>query len=1038
MKPLNLEFEAFLSYKDKTTIDFTRFDNSLFLIDGITGAGKTTIFDAICFALYGNLSDEGRDDDLKSDFADDKTECYVKLTFLQGGGKYTIRRKPKQERASKKKNAIALISDKEEIEFITPNKTYTKVKEANQKIKEIVKFDINQFRQTMMIAQGKFSDLVRADTEKRRVLFREILITQKFDEFKTKVKEKLDEAKDKSKTSNDLMNNHLHSFASEDEKTKELLSMENPANNDFDMLSNLLKYEINEEHKEYEKISNDLEIKRKDEVNLNTEINKIDQNNANLNIYNNQKNKYEDLKAEENKYKSLNYIIKEYEDSKKVKDLYSKYEEKENDLKEKDKDLKENNIAKDELEKEIIPAKIDYDKIPCLQEEFNSNKNKITNLNETKKLFKDKIKEENNLKVQNKKRDEKIDCLKKNENNTKKLNEEIKNLNEEIDKNKNIDVTINNIDNEITNINNEIQKQKDIKKKYSEFLNHNEKYKDDSNKAKKSYDEWQKKNEELTEAETAYKLNIAGILAEKLKKDTPCPVCGSKEHPHCATKSSSIITDETLELLRNEEKNLNQICNDNLRKCDSLKASNEIELKNILESLNLNRDDEIENTITKSEKDLSNKIIDAKKRKDEAAKIKQQYSDDILLLENKNKEIEKLQEEKNNINTNIQNIDIEIAKIKTVLSQLITSINNVEESKIDDEIKELEEKNIEIQNNIKNYNNTYNYLEKKITSHSSLISKISQEIDDISAKKEQAYKEYKDSLDNSILKDLDKINDCLNSYSQRFIDDSKNELDEFNSNLKASKTILENYLKQGFDKLTLQDKTLLESKLSVLENEIQQFQILQTDIKSKYDINKKAYDNYVKEYEANKELNVKTGLLDSLYKVTSGNVPGKPRIDFETYYQSQIFSQILDIASRKLDIMTSGRYQMQRHIDNSEASKNALDIDIFDTMTGKLRASNSLSGGETFMAALSLALGFSEFSRTKVGARELDCMFIDEGFGSLDKDSLNEVIRVLKDLSNRNNRMIGIISHVESIEDLITKKINVTKTSSGSKLTITD
>ena len=1038
MKPLNLEFEAFLSYKDKTTIDFTRFDNSLFLIDGITGAGKTTIFDAICFALYGNLSDEGRDDDLKSDFADDKTECYVKLTFLQGGEKYTIRRKPKQERASKKKNAIALISDKEEIEFITPNKTYTKVKEANQKIKEIVKFDINQFRQTMMIAQGKFSDLVRADTEKRRVLFREILMTQKFDEFKTKVKEKLDEAKDKSKTSNDLMNNHLHSFASEDEKTKELLSMENPANNDFDMLSNLLKYEINEEHKEYEKISNDLEIKRKDEVNLNTEINKIDQNNANLNIYNNQKNKYEDLKAEENKYKSLNSIIKEYEDSKKVKDLYSKYEEKENDLKEKDKDLKENNIAKDELEKEIIPAKIDYDKIPCLQEEFNSNKNKITNLNEIKKLFKDKIKEENNLKVQNKKRDEKIDCLKKIENNTKKLKEEIKNLNEEIDKNKNIDVTINNIDNEITNINNEIQKQKDIKKKYSEFLNHNEKYKDDSNKAKKSYDEWQKKNEELTEAETAYKLNIAGILAEKLKKDTPCPVCGSKEHPHCATKSSSIITDETLELLRNEEKNLNQICNDNLRKCDSLKASNEIELKNILESLNLNRDDEIENTITKSEKDLSNKIIDAKKRKDEAAKIKQQYSDDILLLENKNKEIEKLQEEKNNINTNIQNIDIEIAKIKTVLSQLITSINNVEESKIDDEIKELEEKNIEIQNNIKNYNNTYNYLEKKITSHSSLISKISQEIDDISAKKEQAYKEYKDSLDNSILKDLDKINDCLNSYSQRFIDDSKNELNEFNSNLKASKTILENYLKQGFDKLTLQDKTLLESKLSVLENEIQQFQILQTDIKSKYDINKKAYDNYVKEYEANKELNVKTGLLDSLYKVTSGNVPGKPRIDFETYYQSQIFSQILDIASRKLDIMTSGRYQMQRHIDNSEASKNALDIDIFDTMTGKLRASNSLSGGETFMAALSLALGFSEFSRTKVGARELDCMFIDEGFGSLDKDSLNEVIRVLKDLSNRNNRMIGIISHIESIEDLITKKINVTKTSSGSKLTITD
>lgn len=1038
MKPLELEFEAFLSYKDKTTIDFTRFDNSLFLIDGITGAGKTTIFDAICFALYGTLSDEGRDKDLKSDFADDKTECYVKLTFLQGGEKYTIRRKPKQDRASKKKNSKDLVSDKEAIEFITPNKTYTRVTEADAKIREIVKFDINQFRQTMMIAQGKFSELVRADTDKRRLLFREILMTQKFDEFKMKIKEKLDEAKDKSKTSSDLMNNHLRSFVSDNKSTVELLSNENPSNYDFDILSNLLKNEIDVIFQEYEKISKDLNDKRKEELNLNTEINKIDQNNINFNNYNDQKNKYEDLKAKEKGFISLKSLIDEYEDSKKVKDFYSKYEEKENDLKKKEKELNEKEIIKEKLEKEKIPAKENYDKIDTLREEFTSNSNNISDLNTTKDLFKNKAVEEKNLKDQTKILVDTQDILKNNETEIENLKEEIKKLNEEIDNNKNIDITINNINNEILNINKDIKNLNEIKNKYKEFLHHEDKYKHESFDAQKSYDEWYQKNDELTEAEKLYKLNIAGILAEKLQEDTPCPVCGSKEHPNCAKKSNSTITDDLLETLRNEEKELNEISNTKLTNCKSLESSNNVELKIILDSLNLTEPNKIKDTISNLDKDLQDKLNDANSRNKEAEKIKIKYSNDIDSLKLKNEKIENLQKNKDIINDKIKKIDIEIAKIKSFISQLEKSIDNKEESKIDEEIKKLEKVNQKIQQAINDFNNTYMTLDKDIASYSSLISQISQEIQDITNKKENAYKDYKNSLDNSILKDIDKINDCLNSYTQEFIVNSKNDLDDFTTNLKASEKVLDDYLKQGFDKLTFQDKTSSESKLSNLNNEIQKLQNQQTNIKSKYDRNKNAYEAYVKEFDANKEFNVKTGLLDNLYKVASGTISGKQKLDFETYYQSQIFSQILDIASRKLDIMTSGRYQMQRHIDSSEASKTALDIDIFDTMTGKLRASNSLSGGETFMAALSLALGFAEFSRTKVGARELDCMFIDEGFGSLDKDSLNDVIRVLKDLSNRNNRMIGIISHVESIEDLISKKINVTKTSSGSKLTITD
>ena len=172
--------------------------------------------------------------------------------------------------------------------------------------------------------------------------------------------------------------------------------------------------------------------------------------------------------------------------------------------------------------------------------------------------------------------------------------------------------------------------------------------------------------------------------------------------------------------------------------------------------------------------------------------------------------------------------------------------------------------------------------------------------------------------------------------------------------------------------------------------------------------------------------------------VANGHVVGQERIDFETYYQSQVFGNILNVASKKLNIMTDGTYTMKRHIYNEQdgTKSTSLDVDIFDTSTGKTRSSKSLSGGETFMTALSLALGFAEVIRNEAGARELDCMFIDEGFGSLDNDSLHLVLNVLKNLSNQNSRMIGVISHVEELGYEINNKINVSKDANGSHLDV--
>jgi exonuclease SbcC len=236
----------------------------------------------------------------------------------------------------------------------------------------------------------------------------------------------------------------------------------------------------------------------------------------------------------------------------------------------------------------------------------------------------------------------------------------------------------------------------------------------------------------------------------------------------------------------------------------------------------------------------------------------------------------------------------------------------------------------------------------------------------------------------------------------------------------------------------MEDLTSLDHKFKEAQALYENTNQLAKEANTLYENNKYNLEQYIKINDKINEKAHEAFMLSRLSDVANGHVVGQERIDFETYYQSQVFGNILNVASKKLNIMTDGTYTMKRHIYNEQdgTKSTSLDVDIFDTSTGKTRSSKSLSGGETFMTALSLALGFAEVIRNEAGARELDCMFIDEGFGSLDNDSLHLVLNVLKNLSNQNSRMIGLISHVEELGYEINNKINVSKDANGSHLDV--
>ena len=161
---------------------------------------------------------------------------------------------------------------------------------------------------------------------------------------------------------------------------------------------------------------------------------------------------------------------------------------------------------------------------------------------------------------------------------------------------------------------------------------------------------------------------------------------------------------------------------------------------------------------------------------------------------------------------------------------------------------------------------------------------------------------------------------------------------------------------------------------------------------------------------------------------------GKDRLPFEQYVQAFYFEQVIYEANLRLKKMTGGRYALKRRTEaENRRSVTGLDLEIMDYFTGKARSVKSLSGGESFKAALCLALGLSDVIQSHAGGVVVETMFVDEGFGSLDKDSLEQAIAILKELAT-DNRIVGIISHVEELKECIDKKILLTKSTQGSSI----
>lgn len=913
MRPIYLKMSAFGPYAGETEIPMDELGTQgLYLITGDTGAGKTTIFDAICFALFGEASGANRDSGmLRSKYADDDTPTEVELYFTHGGKEYRVKRNPEYMRQAKRGSGLKKQLPDAEL-HMPDGKVVTKVKDVNNAIKDILGVDKEQFSQIVMLAQGDFLKLLMADTKSRIEIFREIFKTQSYMTLQKKLESEQKAVYEQVEDGKKSINQYIAGIQADKDdvlsiEVEKAIAGSMPTDDVIELLDKLtdqdtaLKDKLDEE---LAGINNSLE-------NVNAKIGAAEAL----------------AKAKE----ALEKAKKKLEiEEPKIPALESAFKEAKAALK--DKTKLEKDSAKIEAELSGYDA---ADKISGEIEEAKQTKKKYAS--KLEKLEDQKGKKENELKG-----------LKEEQTSLKDTGEELAKLNARIEK-----------------INEEAEAIDEFSEALEAYRNECDELKEKQEKYKKKDAAFMELNDLYESMEQLFRDGQAGILAEKLKDGDRCPVCGSTTHPMLAKRSESVPSEKDLKGAKQKA--------DKARKERETSASDAGALKKSLETK--------EAQLTKQAK----KIVKEEDLDKAWDKLDEIIDDCVSRREDVETAIKEVKEKN---------------KRKEELENLIPASEKA--------IKEYAEQLEEIKGAISANDSALKEKEKNLET---LLKGLS-----YAGKKEaEAEKKSLDKKAADIQKSYEKADAALKEQKEVVLK-LKAEAESQEKTIKGSKVIDIEEVKEKQAELNNSQKECINKGKSVA---------------SRIEVNEGIRKNIIKKSSNVASIEKKLQWMRALSDTANGKLSGKDKIMLETYIQMTYFDRIINRANLRLMTMSAGQYELVRMKEAANVkSQSGLDLGVIDHYNGSERSVKTLSGGESFMASLSLALGLSDEIQSSAGGIQVDTMFVDEGFGSLDPEALDQAYRALAGLTE-GNRLVGIISHVADLKELIDRQVVVTKNKSG-------
>ena len=1048
MRPLRLEMTAFGPYPKEVILDFAVLDNqSMFLITGPTGAGKTSILDAIVYALYGQTSGGLRDgSDMRSDYADATTPTSVMFEFKVGDHRYRMERTPKQELLKKRGTgtrtvlATAAISEwiDDEWKLLT-----TKAQEIRDYVQQIIGFRVDQFLQVVLLPQGDFRKLLVAPTSEREVLLHTIFKTSVYKRMQDLLKEELAKATVGIQDTLQKVEFLLSTYAVDtlqdlvalaEEERKHLIEREGERN------EKQKQYEsIQTAYVKYENYANLLERKEQytqalvshqegevAHLALGETISRWER----LEKIRIPLNQYEKLQGTFNTNKEKLDILEislqsvavllqsldcKREQLEMQADTYAKQQEQYHQLQ----------ALQQEVERygELLEKRtaLEVDRVQKVQQQ--GGVQEILAASQTNIEMQRQCLEEMNLKLQSYTSlgDEKL-C-------TSELQSWWNSLKGIVDKLCSAWETQ-------TVYSKQLEEERQVCKTREGLYHH---------------------NEQLLRQHQAYEVSL------QLEEQAPCPVCGSLDHPQLAQAPSEEIVRETVDRLRREfqvsqtqvatietklahseeeverySKEWNRLCGTYPKVTEDVQRESILRLGRILETaIKVKEIDMVAERLQWWQKTVDIEIIDQTFK--EIQKELVNAEKDKIELETKHSTLQtELQAEEANFHAKQLELTILIGQIETIsqdVQHITTEIHRIEKSiapfTVDTYMMELKG----LSDALKRYEADRKAVEEERQMSQAKQAALTAEVGALREHKVRMKQDIE-----SLSKDIEQVLaaefltiDTFKKESDAFdeLPAWKETFNAYNSETLRLNSLLEE-VKNDLASYATAPKEIDKESVDGLQQELKDLGEVIGTLKSQVTGKEKTIQE-ISELEATtKELSDRRAFIFGLADLANGGDSGMKGVSFERYVLGAILEEVLSAANLRLHDMSRGRYRLERSLEEGGRGARGLDIAVFDAYTGASRPANTLSGGETFLASLGLSMGLADVIQSYAGGIHLDTMFIDEGFGTLDPDTLDVAMETLVALQSQ-GRLVGIISHVPELQQQIGAHLVVTKTDEGSR-----
>ena len=1020
MKPISLTIEAFGPYRDSVTLDFNELQNhSMFLISGPTGAGKTSILDAMVYALYGEPSGEVRKTDaIRSDFAEPQHMTRVDFSFAIGEAQYRVERLPKQLVAKKRgtgmreQNASAIVYEMKDGEWTVIATSAAAIRDT---IQRIIGFRKDQFLQVVLLPQGEFRKLLVASTSEREELLHTLFRTELYRRLQDALKSAYDEAKSGIEENITKQSALLQSIPHDEEIP--VLTIEH----------------VRELLKDREPHRDTLVVERNKAVDV------VDQFNALRNewaLYNQVQqslieatNKLDLVKEREKERSSLNEKVQFLTGLTPSYELYKQLGDKQavlKTLKTVLSDAKKSVEAATQHESKCTEV---YETLESQAETMQAKRTTLAQLQQQAEQFNELVvlnKELSTLNSQLETQDRE-----KSEAKLQAQHELVADLEAALVEARKQSQANNKALEYIPYI----QEQLGHLQRYSELLVEKDKVQNDIDAKERSLATLDKTvNNSKIQLERLEHLMAEGRafeLVHLVVDNEPCPVCGSTEHPQLASKPELYPTKEEIEEARAvRDEALQKQASEIGQKETLIIRLHELDeqVKDQVSKLKSSIADFSEDTFDSIQQDLSSQMeqLTALRRDTEQlTKIITKNEHDLVEAKGT---LSKLEIGHNELLNNLHDVAVQISSVQAKIDGLSKILPTTDLDAWHKQIESLETEIKEYDEQVKVCKSNLDAAKEQLNAKRGRLEILFAQVQEETKNLDGLYQEYVKSLQSISVSEDDFI-DALGDY--KALDAFRTELHALDEDFNKAQAVYDAALKVA--------KSIVEPSATV-SDEVYDAAVERRDALVG---NLAAWEKETKHIETTlaslEELDVAMGesreeveFLSRLNDLANGGEQGFKNVTFERYVLGAILDEVVYAANLRLQKMSCSRYSLERSdYTGGGRGKQGLDLAVMDAFTGQSRPANTLSGGETFLASMALALGLADVIQSYAGGIHMDTMFIDEGFGTLDPDTLELAMETLVQLQS-SGRLIGMISHVPELKTRIPAHLEVTRGDDGS------